>query len=259
MRSRWVITGLPRAARHALSRRCSAREAGRRLAAAGDLPELDIADARRRVASFLTRLWRRRSSSSNAAAFTHVDRCEREPGGRAARERRRARRCLARTAAPSAASRLVHVSTDYVFAGVAERRYREDDPPARASEYGRSKLEGERRVLAGCASALRGAHELGLRTRAQLHRRNPGAGRGAAPTAGSATPLQRRRRPARRGPPTPPTSRPGSMPWSKPERRGAVPCREPRRGDRGGSWRARQPRRSGLRRPRRSTASAPRT
>ena len=43
--------------------------------------------------------------------------------------------------------RLVHMSTDYVFAGDAGRPYAEHDAPAPRSVYGRSKLAGERAVL----------------------------------------------------------------------------------------------------------------
>jgi len=43
--------------------------------------------------------------------------------------------------------RLVHLSTDIVFDGV-RGRYREDDAPAPANDYGRSKAEAERRVQA---------------------------------------------------------------------------------------------------------------
>jgi dTDP-4-dehydrorhamnose reductase len=47
-----------------------------------------------------------------------------------------------------AGARLVHVSTDYVFGGEARRPYREDDPPAPRTAYGRTKLAGEQAVLA---------------------------------------------------------------------------------------------------------------
>ncbi len=43
---------------------------------------------------------------------------------------------------------LVHVSTDYVFNGQADRPYKEDDPTEPINAYGRSKHVGERAVLA---------------------------------------------------------------------------------------------------------------
>jgi dTDP-4-dehydrorhamnose reductase len=44
-------------------------------------------------------------------------------------------------------TRLVQVSTDYVFAGDAGRPYAEDDVPAPRTAYGRTKLAGEHEVL----------------------------------------------------------------------------------------------------------------
>ena len=44
--------------------------------------------------------------------------------------------------------KLVQISTDYVFGGRATRPYAEYDEPAPASAYGRSKLAGERAVVA---------------------------------------------------------------------------------------------------------------
>lgn len=92
----------------------------------------------------------------NAAAWTAVDRAEAEPEA-AYRINAEAPGAMA-TAAREAGALLVHYSTDYVFDGHARRPWREDDPPAPLSAYGRSKLAGERAV-----AAAGGAH-LVLRT-----------------------------------------------------------------------------------------------
>ena len=81
----------------------------------------------------------------NAAAYTAVDGAEREPD-RAVAVNAEGADNLARAAA-AAEARLIHISTDYVFSGEAERPYCPDDDAHPISVYGHSKLAGERRVL----------------------------------------------------------------------------------------------------------------
>lgn len=80
----------------------------------------------------------------NAAAWTDVDGAEAAP--------EQAMACngdavgtLAR-ACCDAGARLLHISTDYVFAGDATEPYAEDAPPAPINAYGASKLRGEEHV-----------------------------------------------------------------------------------------------------------------
>jgi dTDP-4-dehydrorhamnose reductase len=85
----------------------------------------------------------------NAVAHTAVDRAEDEPA-KAQRVNAEAVGELA-AACKAAGSRLVHYSTDYVFAGGLRRPIREDDATAPVSVYGRSKLDGENAIRAsGC-------------------------------------------------------------------------------------------------------------
>ena len=82
----------------------------------------------------------------NCAAYTAVDRAEDEPDAAFAVNAAGTEN-LARLAARLGA-KLVHFSTDYVFAGDRSAPYREEDPPRPLSVYGRSKLEGEQRLAA---------------------------------------------------------------------------------------------------------------
>ena len=82
----------------------------------------------------------------NAAAYTAVDRAESEPD-LAHLINAHAPAAMARAAAKRALP-FVHVSTDYVFDGTGHTPWRETDPPAPATVYGQSKLQGEEAIRA---------------------------------------------------------------------------------------------------------------
>ena len=85
----------------------------------------------------------------NPAAYTAVDKAEREPG-LAHAVNAAAPGVLAAEAAQLGAL-LVHYSTDYVFDGSGETPWREDDACTPLNVYGATKLEGERAIQAsGC-------------------------------------------------------------------------------------------------------------
>ncbi|MFN8125141.1 MAG: dTDP-4-dehydrorhamnose reductase [Candidatus Nanopelagicales bacterium] len=107
-----------------------------------DLPDLDITDPGS-VSEVLDRV--APDVVINAAAYTAVDAAEDDeltatlvngegPGN------------LAAWCADRPGTRLVQISTDYVFSGTADRPYPESAAPAPRSAYGRSKLVGEQRV-----------------------------------------------------------------------------------------------------------------
>lgn len=83
----------------------------------------------------------------NPAAYTLVDRAEDEVA-EAFRANALTPAILAELTA-KAGIPLVHVSTDYVFDGKANRPYREDDTTNPANVYGASKRAGELAVLSG--------------------------------------------------------------------------------------------------------------
>jgi dTDP-4-dehydrorhamnose reductase len=99
----------------------------------------------------------------NAAAHTAVDLAESDVAG-AMRLNAQAPAVLAEEAKRLGAA-LVHYSTDYVFDGTKAHAYVEDDTPAPQNVYGKSKLEGERAIVAsGCAHLiLRTSWVYGLR------------------------------------------------------------------------------------------------
>jgi dTDP-4-dehydrorhamnose reductase len=119
--------------------------------AAVDLPEVDIADPPA-VSALLATGGAPPDIVVNAAAFTHVDRCE--------TERELAHRANAvgpavlAEACAAAGSRLAHVSTDYVFPGDGTAPYREEDATGPASVYGVTTLAGEREVRAASEDFL---------------------------------------------------------------------------------------------------------
>lgn len=85
----------------------------------------------------------------NAAAYTAVDKAESEPE-LARTVNASAPGVLAESAARNGAA-LIHFSTDYVFDGNGSRPWKETDATGPLSVYGRTKLEGEQRIVAaGC-------------------------------------------------------------------------------------------------------------
>jgi dTDP-4-dehydrorhamnose reductase len=88
----------------------------------------------------------------NAAAYTAVDLAEDQPDQ--AMEVNDTGVGILADAAALGGSRLLHLSTDFVFDGQANRAYRPGDDPRPLSVYGASKLGGERKVLHAGKSAI---------------------------------------------------------------------------------------------------------
>lgn len=113
--------------------------------------ELDIAEESQ-VREWLVRV--RPTVVINCAAYTAVDASENNQA-QSWRVNAQGPAVLA-AACAGAGARLLHISTDYVFAGdkPVPQPYLESDPVAPLSAYGRSKLAGEEAVRAACADHL---------------------------------------------------------------------------------------------------------
>jgi dTDP-4-dehydrorhamnose reductase len=106
-------------------------------------PQLDLADADS-ISSALEAA--RCDLIVNAAAYTAVDKAETDQD--AAMQVNAIGAGHVANAAARLGVPLLHISTDYVFDGALGTPYREDDPTNPTGAYGRSKLEGEKLVLA---------------------------------------------------------------------------------------------------------------
>ena len=111
-----------------------------------DVAELDITDA---AAVLRTVEERRIDVIVNCAAYTDVEKAEDDEPTAELLNHKAAGNLAA--AAKATGATLFHVSTDYVFDGTAHTPYREDTAPSPLGAYGRTKLAGERAVMAsGC-------------------------------------------------------------------------------------------------------------
>ena len=146
MSTRWLVTG----ARGQLGTDLVRALDGAEVTALGRA-ELDIADAPAVDETLQT--WAAGGEHLvvvNAVAYTDVD------GAQADEDRAFAVNADGPAALAAACGQvgatLVHVSTDYVFAGDAETPYEVDSPTGPRSVYGASKLAGEQRIRAGLAA-----------------------------------------------------------------------------------------------------------
>lgn len=104
--------------------------------------ELDITE-REQVIALTKRL--KPDLVINCAAYTAVDKAEEDQERAFAINQHGALHVA--EASREAGSRLIHISTDYVFDGSLGRALNESDPTSPLSVYGQSKLAGERHVL----------------------------------------------------------------------------------------------------------------
>jgi dTDP-4-dehydrorhamnose reductase len=126
----------------------AADTAGVRVVAFGR-PDIDLVDEKS-VTAVVSR--ERPDAVVNAAAYTAVDAAEDQPRLAHAVNARGAE-YVARACAANSIP-VIHISTDYVFDGMKDSPYCEDDATAPTNAYGRSKLEGERLVVKACERHL---------------------------------------------------------------------------------------------------------
>jgi dTDP-4-dehydrorhamnose reductase len=106
-----------------------------------DIEECDITDQKETLNTLLRM---KPSWVINAAAYTQVDQCETN-SEQAFKVNAEAVSNLA-LACKEINTKLLHVSTDYVFDGKTKNPYREEDPVNPLSVYGNSKCQGEAAV-----------------------------------------------------------------------------------------------------------------
>ncbi|MGO8912635.1 MAG: dTDP-4-dehydrorhamnose reductase [Bradyrhizobium sp.] len=112
-------------------------------------PEVDVVDEGA-VTAVIAR--ERPDLVVNAAAYTAVDKAESEPAVAHAVNALGAEAVARACAAHSIP--IIQISTDYVFDGMKDGPYVEDDLTAPINVYGRTKLEGEHRVAKACQRHL---------------------------------------------------------------------------------------------------------
>ncbi len=114
-----------------------------------DLPDLDLND-KPAVKDFI--LERKPDFIINCAAYTAVDKAESEKelaySINADVPDHIAGLCEA------SGINLIHISTDFVFPGTGNTPIREDDETKPVNHYGKTKLEGEKKVLQNCRNAI---------------------------------------------------------------------------------------------------------
>ncbi len=105
-----------------------------------DIDELDVTD-NEAIRSYLAS--NRTDYIINCAAYTDVDGAESEPE-KAMKLNRDALKYFKESLEPYPDTKIIHISTDYIFRGDIMRPLREDDPADPVSTYGKTKLEGEK-------------------------------------------------------------------------------------------------------------------